>query len=146
MMKSTEQKMALLTKTLTCIDQWRNGTMEEEHRTSLLAMIIKSQRISQKLTRSELADIADIAKHVITSLERAELGAEEIDDLWLAKISGALNIQPAWLLLVILRGLPKISDSGITKPTPKPAIASAKNSVERAKPRISRRLNHGFAH
>jgi transcriptional regulator with XRE-family HTH domain len=102
------------------MDKIREGQLDPDLHIALLGAIINDFRLSHGLSRAELAEIADLDRETITKIEHGKYRADEINDLWLASIGGALRI-PAYLLVYVLRGLPKLPRKGIFKPVQKPA-------------------------
>jgi transcriptional regulator with XRE-family HTH domain len=134
--RETDGELSSLIKVAHYIEQIRNGDLPEEMHRALLGAVVSDFRISKGLNRAELAEIAEVPRAIITKIEHGKLKPSEIDNLWLAGIGGALEI-PGYLLVYLLRGLPKVSARGIAKTA---EIRSEQNvtpepSGERAKPR-----------
>jgi transcriptional regulator with XRE-family HTH domain len=108
-----------LVKVANYMERIRDGQLDPDLHVALLGAIINDFRLSHGLTRADLAEISKLDREIITKIEHGKYKASEIDDLWLASIGGALMI-PAYLLVYVLRGLPKLPEKGIFKPAQKP--------------------------
>lgn len=143
-MKTPDVNNVSFAKVVTYMEQFRNGNLEQELHVAILGALIADLRLSKGMNREELSEITELPKDLIAQLERGVLPAREIQDLWLASISGALNIQPTRLLVYILRGLPRPPARGIPRAAQKLAPAS-KAAVHPARPRPVNQLKPRLA-
>jgi transcriptional regulator with XRE-family HTH domain len=85
---------------------WKSGDRSETIRRFILKQTIYALRINARLTRTDLAEIADMPKYKITAIERGELPMKELSAKDLGSLAGALalDMRTRMLLLYFVQG------------------------------------------